>query len=98
MFNLYNQVARGDYSYLQTLRQSQPAPAAACQQEKRPDDPEQDSSSSDEDGSDDDAMDADGDEEMQDAGMEEDRSARNQPVIDDDGFQVVQRKGRGGRR
>ena len=97
LVNMHNQVAGGDFSYLESLRQQQPASAAACQNADGPAAEEEDSSSSDEEGGSDDegdAMDADGGEDM-----EMDDAPPAGPVVDEDGFQVVQRKGsRGGRR
>lgn len=97
LVNMHNQVALGDVSYVEALRRLQPIASAACQQEARPKDPEasEDSSSSDEESADegeDDAMDVEGTEEME---TEESNAAG--PIIDEDGFQLVQRKGKGRR-
>lgn len=98
LVNMHHRVAQGDFSYLESLRQQQPASAAACQNAD-PAAAEESSSSSDDSGSDDDdAMDAEGGEDMD---MDDTVPAPPPPagpVVDEDGFQVVQRKGRGGRR
>lgn len=90
---MYTQVSRGDASYVESLRQQAPASAAACQNADGA--AAEDSSSSDEeDGSDSEgeAMDAEGGEDM-----DMDDAPPAGPVVDEDGFQVVQRKGRGRR-
>jgi len=96
LVNMHHRVAQGDYSYLESLRQQQPVSAAACQNADGPAD--EDSSSSDEDeegeggGDGDGAMDTGGAEDMD---MDDAPPAKSGPIIDEDGFQVVQRKGRG---
>ncbi|KAL4527219.1 hypothetical protein Ndes2526B_g09075 [Nannochloris sp. 'desiccata'] len=94
LVNMHHRVAQGDFSYLESLRQQQPASAAACQNADGA--AAEDSSSSDEEGEggsgSDDAMDAGGGEDMD---MDDAPPVKSGPVIDEDGFQVVQRKGRG---
>ncbi len=93
LVNMYTQVSRGDTSYVESLRQQAPASAAACQNADGAA-AEESSSSDEEDGSDSDgeAMDAEGGEDM-----EMDDAPPAGPVVDEDGFQQVQRKGRGRR-
>jgi pre-rRNA-processing protein TSR2 len=101
LVNMHNQVASGEVSYIETLRQLQPVSSTACQQEARPNDPEasEDSSSSEGEGEDEgddsegEAMEVEGSEEME----TEDSNALRGPIIDEDGFQLVQRKGKGRR-
>jgi pre-rRNA-processing protein TSR2 len=98
LVNMHHRVAQGDFSYLESLRQQQPASAAACQNADGAAATEESSSSSDDEGSgsdSDDAMDAEGGEDMD---MDEAPPVKSGPVVDEDGFQVVQRKGRGGGR
>lgn len=105
LVNMHNQVAAGDFSYVQQMReaaaQQAAAAAAAASQRVANGEPgaDEDSSSEDEEGSDgEDAMDAEGGEDME---MDDAPAGEQQPrgpVVDEDGFQVVQRKGRGGRR
>lgn len=102
LVNMHNQVAAGDFSYVQQMRQqaaAQQAAAAAAASQRAPNGlPEADDDSSSDEGSDDedDAMDAEGGEDME---MDDAAAAQPQgPVVDEDGFQVVQRKGKGGRR
>lgn len=93
LVNMHNQVAAGDFSYVESLRQQQPANAAACQNADGSNAAAESSSSDDEDSGsegEDDAMDAEGGEDM-----EMDEAPPAQPLVDEDGFQVVQRKGRG---
>ena len=94
LVNMHNQVAGGDDSYIQKLRESQPM--GASHMEARPAVPGEDegsSSSDDEEGS----GSEDGGEAM-DVDMEDAPAAAPQgPVVDEDGFQVVQRKGKGRR-
>lgn len=100
LVNMHNQVASGDRSYVETLRLLQPVSAAVCQKENAPPDPEADSSSSsDED--EEDGMGRDGADEMD---MDDgpvagagNQPAQTGPIIDEDGFELVQRKGRGRR-
>lgn len=102
LVNMHNQVASGEVSYIETLRQLQPVSSTACQQEARPKDPEasEDSSSSEDEGEDEggdsegEAMEVEGTEEME---MEVPTSTLGGPIIDEDGFQLVQRKGKGRR-
>ena len=99
LVNMHNQVASGEVSYIETLRRLQPVSSTACQQEARPKDPEAsgDSSSSEDEGEDegddseDEAMEVEGTEEME----TEDSNTLRGPIIDEDGFQLVQRKGKG---
>lgn len=95
LVNMHHRVAQGDYSYLESLRQQQPVSAAACQNADGAA-ADEDSSSSDEEGEgeggSDGAMDA-GDAEDMD--MDDAPPAKSGPIIDEDGFQVVQRKGKG---
>jgi pre-rRNA-processing protein TSR2 len=99
LVNTYNQVANGDISYVETLRQQyeQNGTNQIVAQSMR--DPAQflqageDGSSSSDDEDDDDEGDHDeGDHD----GMDIDEDRGTQPLVDEDGFQVVQR--RGGRR
>ena len=96
LVNMHHRIAQGDFSYLESLRQQQPASAAACQNADRA--AAEDSSSSDEEeeggsrGDGDDAMDAEGCEDMD---MDDAPPVKSGPIIDEDGFQVVQRNGRG---
>jgi pre-rRNA-processing protein TSR2 len=93
LVNMYNQVAHGDVSYVETLRQQyisqQQNNTVLANSMKDPsnthgmgEDDDSDSSS----GSDESDMDVD----MEDA-------PRNEPIVDEDGFQVVQSR-RGNRR
>ena len=97
LVNMHHRVAQGDFSYLESLRQQQPASAAACQNADGAAAEEDSSSSDDEEGGSgiDDAMDAEGGEDMD---MDDAPPVNTGPIIDEDGFQVVQRKGRGGRK
>lgn len=94
LVNMHNQVATGDYSYIEQLKATPVPMPEACRQVFAPEDEENDSSSSDEeeDGSGSDGMDVD------DA-MDEDQPTNNNngPIIDEDGFQLVEKKGRGRR-
>lgn len=94
LINMHNQVASGDTSYVESLRALQAPPSSASQQEIRPkvpgeeDDDDSSSSSSGSEEEDDqhdkgDAMDVD-----------DQLPQSRQPIVDEDGFQVVQRKGR----
>jgi hypothetical protein len=90
LVNMYNQVAQGDVSYVESLKQQYEQNGAnqIVAQSMRVRDEflngEEDSSSSSggEEGDDDMDVDEEGDKEPQ------------QPLIDEDGFQVVQRRGR----
>ncbi|GAB4815978.1 hypothetical protein N2152v2_003024 [Parachlorella kessleri] len=105
LVNLYSQVAAGDYSYVEALRQLPNAnTAAACQRDPAQQGGEEESSS---EGDDEDMEGQEGqDMEMDDAPppgvplqqQQQEPEQRQQPVVDEDGFQVVQRKGRGTRR
>jgi pre-rRNA-processing protein TSR2 len=105
LVNMHNQVASGDHSYVESLRHLQPISAAVCQKESGPPDPEADSSSSsDEDqegGMKGDGADAAGPDDMDtDDGPlagNQPEGAQNRPLIDEDGFELVQRKGKGRR-
>lgn len=92
LVNMYTQVSRGNASYVESLRQQAPASAATCQNADGAA-AEESSSSDEEDGDDSDgeAMDEGGED------MEMDDAPPAGPVVDGDGFQVVQRKGRGRR-
>ncbi|PSC70621.1 pre-rRNA-processing TSR2-like protein [Micractinium conductrix] len=105
LVNMHNQVAAGDFSYVEQMRAAAAqaaaaAAAAAAASQRAPNglpEADEDSSSSvdEEDGSDDDdAMDAEGGEDMD---MDDAPQQPQGPVVDEDGFQVVQRKGRGRR-
>ena len=93
LVNMHHRIAQGDFSYLESLRQQQPVNAAACQNADGPAADDSSSSDDSESDNDDDAMDAEGGEDM-----DMDDAAPSGPIVDEDGFQVVQRKGRGGRR
>lgn len=90
LFNMYHQVAGGDVTYINHLRSLPAAPGSLFGQSQKVCDNDDDSSSSDgeEDGEEDDAdaMDAEGGEDM-----DMDDEPRG-PTIDDDGFQVVERR------
>jgi pre-rRNA-processing protein TSR2 len=90
LVNMHNQVATGDYSYIEQLKATPVPMPEACRQVFAPEDEENDSSSSDED---DDGSDMDVDD-----AMDEDQPTNNNgPIIDEDGFQLVEKKGRGRR-
>ena len=94
LVNMHNQVASGDFSYIESLRQQQPANAADCQNADGGAAEESSSDDEEESGSDDDdAMDAEGGEDMDMDGAPP--AQPSAPIIDEDGFQTVQRKGRG---
>ena len=103
LVNMHTQVSNGDASYIDSLRQQQPASAAACQNADGAAGADDDSSSSsddegsDDDDDDDDAMDAEGGEDM-DMDDAPPPPPSTGPDVDEDGFQVVQRKGRGKQR
>jgi pre-rRNA-processing protein TSR2 len=100
LINMHNQVAGGDASYVHSLQQVQPLAAGASQHVPRPIVPGEDAeSSSSDDGGDDVENDAGGDGDVEVMDMQVDEQMNFQgPVVDEDGFQVVQRRGRGGRR
>lgn len=90
---MYNQVATGDYSYVAQLKATPIPQAASCKEVIAPEDAENDSSSSD-----DEELDVDdggqGDGENVDDMMDTDEGAKQVSIIDEDGFQLVQRKGK----
>lgn len=96
---MHNQVAQGDFTYLQQLRAMPTPNTAACVRETAPDGMQEESSSDEEGDSDDleDEDDEDGDVAMDEVDMQvgsAPEQQRAEPVIDEDGFQLVQRKGR----
>jgi len=94
LVNMHNQVASGDVSYIEELRKLHPVGISASQRIQRPEDGEnEESSSSDEEAEEGDAMVG----EDMDVDMCEGPIEPKGPIIDDDGFQVVQRKGKGRR-
>lgn len=102
LVNMHNQVAGGDYSYVETLRK---LPQLNCAGSSQRDQNMQqdDESTSSEDEEDADSPEAahheDGDAmEMDDTSAGGSMQQPRQPIVDEDGFQVVQRKGRGSRR
>uniref|UniRef100_A0A1D1ZRP3 Pre-rRNA-processing protein TSR2-like protein n=2 Tax=Auxenochlorella protothecoides TaxID=3075 RepID=A0A1D1ZRP3_AUXPR len=88
LVNMHNQVAQGNYEYVHQL-QATPAGAAAASQNAQPAEEEGSSSSGEGSGSDDEG------EEGMDIDEAPAPAAPKAPVVDADGFELVQRKGRG---
>ncbi|EFN51517.1 hypothetical protein CHLNCDRAFT_140215 [Chlorella variabilis] len=110
LVNMHNQVAAGDFSYVQQMRVAAAAASqVAAASQRAPNglsEADEDSSSSDDEGGDSqdgssrNSMDAEGSEDMDvdDSGAAPQQRQQQQqgPIVDADGFQVVKRKGKGG--
>ena len=101
LVNMHNQVAGGDASYVESLSKLQPSAAASSLREERPsmtipgeEDDGSSSSSSDED----EGNEGNTEEKGEDMDIDETPDPSQETIIDEDGFQLVQRKGRGNRR
>lgn len=95
LVNMYNQVANGDLSYVETLKQQhENSVAKSLRDQGAGDFMGEDDSSSSSSSSDDDDEENDGCGDMDVDGEDPPASIQNEPLVDEDGFTVVQRRGR----